>query len=964
VARPARRRPDLLRRDRHPLPLHENTDGSYTAPPGIDATLKTNADGTNTVTYNESHLQLNFDDDGDLLTSIKDRNGNTLTYAYGGAGVAWMPSKVTDTQGHTITFGYDTTSWSPRINLITDSSGRSISYTYYPNGGPLKTFTDGAGKTTTYSYNSDSDLTQVVDANGNITQIAYDPSHRVSSITRITDNTTLAGNTTTFTYNAGNTVVTDPLGHASTVYFDASARSTKVTDPLARSDQAQYNSDNQPTVSTTPTNQTYTNAYDGTFRAMSSQQPDVVNGGTNGLKSQLGYDSAITSQADPRFWLPKTATDTEGNATTYTYDAVGNVKTSTDSLGTTSYTYNTDGNVATSTDGDGQTTTYTYVAGYLTKITPPAPLQPETATYDSLGRVQTSTDGDGVTSTYTYDGDDRVTSVAYSGGPTLTATYDADGNVLTSTDPTGTTTNTYDRLSRLTHETMPNGKANTYTYDAAGNLKTLQDAGGTTTYNYDVADQLTSAQAPGEAQPTTFTYYADGAAKNTTYPNGVVIHNDYDNPSRLSLRSATRAGTTLASYAYAYKNGTIDTNLIRSVTDKTGAQTTYGYDGRDQLTAATNAAGHNYTYRYDPAGNLTQSSRDAAYTSFGYSAASTLCWKASGQQASSACSAAPVGATTYSYDGAGNMLGSTSGFSAHYNKLNQTTDMTALGGGTALTFSYRGAAQGLRSTAGPKSYTDNALGLGMEQDTSGTTCFTYTPGGELLSERLPTAGGTCNGPRYYYISDGQGSVTALTDSSGAVQDTYTYDPYGVTTVTGSVPNPWRYTGGYQDTTGFYKLGARYYSPDLMHWTQQDPQGGGCTYAGDDPVNYSDLSGLRRRHVTGHVNKCRTDGRTTIIRGQYGSLAVSFTKHGTLTWELRYDPEVWQEAAGTYDLTIFSGPHIVDTKRRPHGYAPHGHVNDHGQQRWHYGDFFWVYGTHRSTFSDTEWYFSLSCRITR
>jgi hypothetical protein len=138
-----------------PFRFTRNTDGSYTAPPGIDATLKTNADGTNTITYNKSRLQLNFDDDGDLLTSIKDRNGNTLSYTYGGAGVSWIPSSVTDSQGRTTTFGYDTTSWSPRINLITDSSGRSVSYTYYANGGPLKTFTDGAGKTTTYSYNSD-----------------------------------------------------------------------------------------------------------------------------------------------------------------------------------------------------------------------------------------------------------------------------------------------------------------------------------------------------------------------------------------------------------------------------------------------------------------------------------------------------------------------------------------------------------------------------------------------------------------------------------------------------------------------------------------------------------------------------------------------------------------------------------------------------------------------------------------
>ena len=56
--------------------------------------------------------------------------------------------------------------------------------------------------------------------------------------------------------------------------------------------------------------------------------------------------------------------------------------------------------------------------------------------------------------------------------------------------------------------------------------------------------------------------------------------------------------------------------------------------------------------------------------------------------------------------------------------------------------------------------------------------------------------------------------------------TYTYDPYGATTETtssGAVANPWRYTGQYQDaSTGLYKMGARYYQPELGRWTQPDP----------------------------------------------------------------------------------------------------------------------------------------------
>jgi RHS repeat-associated protein len=41
----------------------------------------------------------------------------------------------------------------------------------------------------------------------------------------------------------------------------------------------------------------------------------------------------------------------------------------------------------------------------------------------------------------------------------------------------------------------------------------------------------------------------------------------------------------------------------------------------------------------------------------------------------------------------------------------------------------------------------------------------------------------------------------------------------------NVVNPWRYAGQYQDiSTGLYKMGARYYQPELGRWTQRDPSG--------------------------------------------------------------------------------------------------------------------------------------------
>jgi RHS repeat-associated protein len=855
-------------------------DGTYTSPPGLGDSTLTEDPGSNrggfTLTDNVTQAKMHFSGGGLGCTEpvdwIRGRDynasrNNQLSFTYNGSG---QLASMKDTQGRTYNVSYNANGG---VSQITDPNypGGARTWTYsYDSNTNLQSVTDPNGGVTQYAYTDGMlDLNEITTPAGQVLKITYvdpGPGHptgdnRVASITRVTNTQTGTGPTWSFNYygadstcpqdptypNQGKTVVTDPNGHQTTYCWDSRDRVTKTTDANGNPNSGTYNSNNDGLTATSALSQTWTNSYDGNFRGMSSQQP-AATGFTTGLTSAFGYDSTITSPSDPRFWVPKTATDTEGNVTNYTYFASGDVQTASDTTGSYSYTYNADGTVASETDGDSNTTTYSYTNGNLTGVTPPSPLHSESGTYDAVSRPATTTDGNGVAATYTYDKLDQITSVAYSNGPTLTYSYDADGNLLTENDATGQTSNTYDLAGRLTQETMPGSRTNTYGYDAAGNLTTLQDTGGTTTYTYDAGDRLASVQAPGETSPTTFSYYADDMPKDTAYPNGVTLHRDYDNPDRLSDIIATKGTapnqTTLASYAYTYKNGNFDTNLVYTVTDKTGSVTTYGYGARDRLTSALNAAGHNYSYTYDPAGNMTQSTKDSTTTSYGYGPAEMPCWSVTGSQSSHACSPTPTGATTYSYDAAGNMTSSSGGFSASYNRLNQTTSMTGINGGSSLPFTYRGSGQTLRSTAGPSTYTEDALGVGVEQTSAGSSCYTHAPDGTQLSERVPSSGGTCNGARYYYLYDGQGSVMGLTDSSGNVQDTYSYDPYGTTTASGPVSNPWRYTGAYQDSTGGYKMGERYYSPQLMHWTQQDPAGGGDVYAADNPVNDTDPTGLR------------------------------------------------------------------------------------------------------------------------
>lgn len=105
----------------------------------------------------------------------------------------------------------------------------------------------------------------------------------------------------------------------------------------------------------------------------------------------------------------------------------------------------------------------------------------------------------------------------------------------------------------------------------------------------------------------------------------------------------------------------------------------------------------------------------------------------------------------------------------------------------------------------------------------------------------------------FYGYDGGGSVRNLTDSNGAVTDTYEYDAFGNSfTVSGTTPNNYLYRGEqYDPDLGLYYLRARYYKPLGGRFTSRDPENGKAAdpktlhkylYAGGDPVNASDPNG--------------------------------------------------------------------------------------------------------------------------
>jgi RHS repeat-associated protein len=109
-----------------------------------------------------------------------------------------------------------------------------------------------------------------------------------------------------------------------------------------------------------------------------------------------------------------------------------------------------------------------------------------------------------------------------------------------------------------------------------------------------------------------------------------------------------------------------------------------------------------------------------------------------------------------------------------------------------------------------------------------------------------------NGENYYYHVNGLGTVTALTDSSRTIAQSYVYDSFGkIISHSGNVENPYTYTAREHDAeTGLYYYRARYYDAGIGRFISEDPIGidGGINlylYVQNNPVNYVDPFGLDR-----------------------------------------------------------------------------------------------------------------------
>ncbi len=760
---------------------------------------------------------------GGITTNVYDTAGNLLT----------TTDPTTGGTPHTTTFTYTT----PRKQLetITDARGKTTTLTYDAVG-RLEQVTDANNKDTNFGYNARAQMTSVTNAENETTSFGYDLNNRLNNITYPDSNQVNA------VYDLAGRLesVTDENGHATTYSYDEAYRLTSVMNAMGNSTSFGYDLMSNLTSQADALGNVTDYEYDGFDRLKKIIYPEASSGATR-LEETFAYNTVgeITGH-----------TDTGGRTTTYGYVYADSPKrrviTITDALSNaTELTYNARMQMTKVKDARPSPTQeyiFTYdEIGRLKTQSPRVGTTPMSFVYDAVGNRTSRTDYNNHTTTYTYDNLNRLTGMSYTGAPSQYATYGYDdlSRLITAANQNGKIAFSYDNRGRLATETDVWGHVMGYGYDPAGNRTSLTlDSNTHTNYYYDEANNLIRLTDEEDGR---FDFYYDSGNRlaSMVRPNGVSTNYEYDGMDRLK-RLKHKYGffpdppTILYDDQFSYNSA----NQIYQITGSAASALakTFTYDAINRLKTVSNGE----TYNYDAVGNRTASHLSTSYTTGAFN-------RLTGTTSATA---------NYTYNPNGSRTVKSGGglpSSYGWDRENRLTSVTRLG----LTAVNRYDALGRRVATtfsptlveedpNPIRYTYEGLDVMYEDSDDWEGAVKYQNGLGIDNKLKQETGGSAS----YFLQNHLGSTVKLTNSSGSVTESNSYDSFGRPTNT-SFSTRYQFTGReYNSFSGLQYSRARFYDPQIGRFISEDPIGfaGGdvnlYAYVRNNPLKFRDPTGLQ------------------------------------------------------------------------------------------------------------------------